>query len=140
MMVQSDNDIASDYIRRRTWTTTGKWALLTLILSVILTIVAFSTPNWIESDPRFYGSKMERVGLWVHCFRSLPDFSDPEHRKFFAGCRWIFDPFTEGYQDIRYYISPRKFFKFLIPYVLENFPLIFDHFSEGYQDIIFFSS
>ena len=134
MMVQSDNDIASDYNRRRTWTTTGKWGLLTLILSVVLTIVAFSTPNWIESDPRFYGSKMERVGLWVHCFRSLPDFSDPEHRKFFAGCRWIFDPFTEGYQDIRYYISPRKLFN--LQCLTERFfavcQMISDPFTEGY--------
>ena len=107
-MVQSDNDILSDNIRQRIWTTAGKWALLTLILSVVFTLVAFSTPNWIESDPRFYGSKMERVGLWVHCFRSLPDFNDPKNQKFFAGCRSIFDPFNEGYRDIRDYISPRK--------------------------------
>ncbi len=93
----------------KTWTTSGKCGLLGLLISVVFTFVAFATPNWIEGDPRIYGTKMERVGLWVHCFRSLPDFNDVTHQRFFAGCRWIFDPFTEGYSDLRYYLSPRKF-------------------------------
>jgi hypothetical protein len=78
--------------------------------AVVFTTVAFVTPNWVEGDPRFYGTKMERVGLWVHCFRSLPDYNDLRHQRFFAGCRWIFNPFTEGYEEIRNYLAPRKNF------------------------------
>ena len=51
---------------------------------------------------------MERVGLWVHCFRSLPDHHDLDNQRFFAGCRWIFNPFTEGYDRIRNFLTPRK--------------------------------
>ena len=52
--------------------------------------------------------KVERVGLWVHCFRSLPDHHDLDNQRFFAGCRWIFNPFTEGYDRIRNFLTPRK--------------------------------
>jgi hypothetical protein len=75
---------------------------------VVFTTLAFTTPNWLEGDPRFYGTKMEKLGLWVHCFRSLPDYNDLRHQRFFAGCRWIFNPFTEGYPEIRNYLAPRK--------------------------------
>jgi hypothetical protein len=75
----------------------------------VFTTLAFTTPNWLEGDPRFYGTKMNRVGLWVHCFRSLPDYNDLRHQRFFAGCRWIFNPFTEGYPEIRNYLAPRKY-------------------------------
>ena len=51
---------------------------------------------------------VERVGLWVHCFRSLPDHHDLDNQRFFAGCRWIFNPFTEGYDRIRNFLTPRK--------------------------------
>merc|ERR1719309_1178323 len=70
----------------------------------VLILLAFSTPNWLEADPRFYGTQFEKVGLWQHCFRSLPDYNDLRHQRFFVGCRWIFNPFTEGYAAIRPYI------------------------------------
>jgi hypothetical protein len=53
--------------------------LLQLIV-VVFTTLAFTTPNWLEGDPRFYGTKMEKLGLWVHCFRSLPDYNDLRHQ------------------------------------------------------------
>ncbi len=74
----------------------------------VFTFLAFSTPYWIEGDPRFYGTKVEKVGLWVHCFRSLPDYNDYFHQRYFAGCRWIFNPFTEGYDEIRDFLAPRE--------------------------------
>ncbi|KAJ8979169.1 hypothetical protein NQ317_018991 [Molorchus minor] len=51
-------------------------------------------------------AKLNRLGLWVHCFRSLADPHDPSFRRFFVGCRWIYDPFTTGYDEIRGYLVP----------------------------------
>ena len=31
------------------------------------------------------------------------------NQRFYAGCRWIFNPFTEGYAEIRTYIVPCKY-------------------------------
>lgn len=54
------------------------------------------------------GAAFNRLGLWHHCFRSLADPNDEYGRRFFAGCRWIFDPFTTGYDQIRGYLVPSK--------------------------------
>ena len=104
--------------RPRVLTTSGKCGLIGLAVAAVFTIAAFSTTNWIQSDPRIYGSKLDRLGLWVHCFRSLADHNDPSHQKFFAGCRWIFDPFTEGYPDLKNFLSPRKFWNWMETKVL----------------------
>ena len=71
---------------------------------------------------------MERVGLWVHCFRSLPDYNDLRHQRFFAGCRWIFNPFTEGYEEIRNYLAPRMIILIVI-FLFLLFTLYSDFFS-----------
>lgn len=47
-----------------------------------------------------------RLGLWNYCFRSLPDPLDQHQRRFFVGCRWVYDPFTTGYDKIRGYLLP----------------------------------
>ncbi len=47
----------------------GNWALICFVVVAVFTFLAFCTPHWIEGDPRFYGTKVEKVGLWVHCFR-----------------------------------------------------------------------
>ena len=93
---------------RKTFSKSGKCGLGLTLLALVFTIVAFATSNWIQSDPRIYGSKLDRMGLWAHCYRSLPDYNDPKYQKFFAGCRWIFDPFTEGYSELKNYLRPRK--------------------------------
>ena len=102
------DDILPDTNIDRERTLSGKWALAILCLAGFLTTIAFVAPNWLEADPRFYGNKVDKVGLWVHCFRSLPDYNDPLHQRRFAGCRWIFNPFTKGYGEIRNYLTPRK--------------------------------
>ena len=102
------DDILPDTNINRERTLTGKFALGTFVIVAVFITLSFCTPNWIEGDPRFYGTKVERVGLWVHCFRSLPDHHDLNNRRFFAGCRWIFNPFTEGYDRIRNFLTPRK--------------------------------
>ena len=86
-----DDDILPDTNIDRERTTTGRWAIFVFIVSATFMTVAMVSPNWIEADPRFYGTKVQRVGLWVHCFRSFPDYNDPEHQRFCA------DPFTPGY-------------------------------------------
>lgn len=47
-----------------------------------------------------------RLGLWSHCFRSLPDPLDQYQRRFFVGCRWVYDRFTTGYDKIRGFLLP----------------------------------
>lgn len=106
--IEDDDDILPDTNIDRERTTTGKFAIGAFLIAVAFMTVAMVTPNWIEGDPRFYGTKVERVGLWVHCFRSLPDYNDLRHQRYYAGCRWIFNPFTEGYDQIRNYLAPRK--------------------------------
>lgn len=89
-------------------TLSGRVAIGIFVLAAILILIAFSTPYWLESDPRIVGSKFEKLGLWTHCFRSLPHPYDPALREFYVGCRWIFDPFTTGYSEIRGFLVPRK--------------------------------
>ena len=74
----------------------------------LFVLIGFFTTSWIVSDQRLTGEKLERFGLWVHCFRSLPDPNDVNVRRFFVGCRWIFDPFTRGYNEIRGFLVPGK--------------------------------
>ena len=89
-------------------TLTGHWALFVLFVAFTFVTVAFVSPSWLAGDERIYQTKLEKLGLWVHCFRSLPDYNDYTHVRYFAGCRWIFNPFTEGYAEIRNYLAPRK--------------------------------
>ena len=102
------DDLLPDTNIDRERTLTGKWALFVFVISVGFTTLAFVTPNWIEGDPKFYGTKVERFGLWVHCLRSLPDAYDYNHQKYYAGCRWLFNPFTEGYREMQNILAPRK--------------------------------
>ena len=106
--VEEHDDILPDTNIDRERTISGKWALGIFVIAIGFTILAFVTPNWLEGDPRLYGTKVERVGLWVHCLRSLPDYNDHFHQRYFAGCRWIFNPFTKGYTEIRNYLAPRE--------------------------------
>jgi len=54
----------------------------------------------------YLGAKLDRFGLWTHCFRSLADPNDPAEQRFFVGCHWIFDPFTKGYDEIKEFLLP----------------------------------
>jgi len=109
MMKEDNLDILPDTNTERERTTTGNFALALGFVGVVFILTAFVTPNWLEGDPRFYGTKFEKLGLWSHCFRSLPDYNDITNTRFYAGCRWIFNPFTEGYDQIRYMLVPPFF-------------------------------
>lgn len=76
------------------------------VLTFVAVVVAFATPFWLVSDYRITGAKLDKLGLWVHCFRSLPDVNDDSMRRFFVGCRWVYDPFTTGYDEIRGFLLP----------------------------------
>lgn len=84
----------------------GNVAVGFFVLGLVFVIIAFATPSWLVSDYRITGAKLDRFGLWTHCFRSLPDQQDLNQRRFFVGCRWIYDPFTTGYDQIRGYLLP----------------------------------
>ena len=104
-----EDDILPDSRTDRERTTTGRWALALGFVGAVFITLAFVTPNWLEADPRFYGTQFQKLGLWSHCFRSYPDYNDLTNTRFYAGCRWIFNPFTEGYDQIRYLLVPREF-------------------------------
>lgn len=106
-------------MKRRTLS--GSCGIGIFFISFICVFIAFATPNWIVSDYRITGAKLDRVGLWTHCFRSLADPNDDYNRRFFVGCRWVFDPFTTGYDEIRGFLIPRRFPQFKLWFSLSNF-------------------
>ncbi|XP_073837614.1 claudin family member sinuous [Musca autumnalis] len=96
--------IPSVNMKRRTLS--GSCGVGFFVLAFGFIAIAFATPSWLVSDYRITGAKLERLGLWVHCFRSLPDVNDDSQRRFFVGCRWVYDPFTTGYDEIRGFLLP----------------------------------
>lgn len=98
-------------MKRRTLS--GSCAIGLFMIAFICVFIAFITPSWIVSDYRITGAKLDRLGLWTHCFRSLSDPNDDYNRRFFVGCRWVFDPFTTGYDEIRGFLIPRKYQPFI---------------------------
>lgn len=84
----------------------GNVAVGVYVLALISIVIAFFSASWLVSDYRITGARLDRLGLWTHCFRSLPDIQDEYQRRFFVGCRWIFDPFTTGYDQIRGFLMP----------------------------------
>lgn len=97
------------YRKMKRRTLSGSCAIGLFMIAFICVFLAFVTPSWIVSDYRITGAKLDRLGLWTHCFRSLADPNDDYNRRFFVGCRWVFDPFTTGYDEIRGFLIPRKF-------------------------------
>ncbi|BFF97469.1 uncharacterized protein DMAD_05875 [Drosophila madeirensis] len=91
-------------MKRRTLS--GSCGVGVFIFAFAFIAIAFATPSWLVSDYRITGAKLDRLGLWVHCFRSLPDVNDDSQRRFFVGCRWVYDPFTTGYDEIRGFLLP----------------------------------
>lgn len=91
-------------MKRRTLA--GSCGVAVFIFAFAFIAIAFATPSWLVSDYRITGAKLDRLGLWVHCFRSLPDVNDDSQRRFFVGCRWVYDPFTKGYDEIRGFLLP----------------------------------
>ncbi|XP_037922264.1 uncharacterized protein LOC119658716 isoform X2 [Hermetia illucens] len=91
-------------MKRRTLA--GNCGVGVFVIALVAVVLAFGTHSWLVSDYRITGAKLDKLGLWVHCFRSLPDVNDDSQRRFFVGCRWIYDPFTTGYDEIRGFLLP----------------------------------
>lgn len=60
------------------------------VVSFLLILIAFSTPNWLESDNVLRHPKFQRIGLWEVCF---VNFSEPHYwyDTTFDSCWWIFE-------------------------------------------------
>ncbi|XP_068086505.1 uncharacterized protein sinu isoform X2 [Anabrus simplex] len=84
----------------------GNCGIGVFVLALVCVVVAFCAPAWLVSDYRITGAKLERLGLWSHCFRSLNQPNDDRFKRFFVGCRWVYDPFTTGYDEIRGFLMP----------------------------------
>lgn len=84
----------------------GQCGIGVFVIALVCVVVAFCAPAWLVSDYRITGAKMERLGLWSHCFRSLESPNDEYLSRFFVGCRWVYDPFTTGYDEIRGFLLP----------------------------------
>lgn len=97
-------------MKRRTLA--GNCGVGIFVIALVTVCVAFATPSWLVSDYRITGAKLDRLGLWTHCFRSLPDVNDDYQRRFFVGCRWVYDPFTTGYDEIRGFLIPGEWSSF----------------------------
>lgn len=95
-------------IQSKIRSTAAKIALPLFFVTVVCISIAFSTTHWLENWSKYYGDKFDKLGLWVHCFRSLPDPHDTLHLRYFTGCRWVFNPFTAGYAEMRDFLMPRN--------------------------------
>lgn len=122
-------------MKRRTLA--GNCGVAVFAIAFITVVVAFTTPSWLVSDYRITGAKLDRLGLWVHCFRSLPDVNDDYQRRFFVGCRWVYDPFTTGYDEIRGFLIPRKFNLLLLNNVHLLIPFNFDSFHDYHTILLY---
>lgn len=97
-----------DWSEMKKRTLSGNTGIGIFVVAFVCIAVAFCSPNWLVSDYRITGAKLDKLGLWTHCFKSLPDPQDEFQRRFFVGCRWVYDPFTTGYYEIRDFLLPRK--------------------------------
>lgn len=69
---------------------TGLVATICTGVAFILILIAFTTPNWLETDGKLKDPKFVRIGLWQVCFQG---FEDPYHLydTKFNSCWWVFE-------------------------------------------------
>lgn len=49
----------------------GNWGVGVFVIALVTTFVAFCSPSWLVSDYRITGAKLDKIGLWTHCFRYI---------------------------------------------------------------------
>lgn len=71
-------------------TRTGKAAAICTAVAFVLVVIAFTTPNWLETDGKLDNPQFVKIGLWQVCFKG---FQDPRHLydTRFYGCWWVFE-------------------------------------------------
>ncbi|XP_043495404.1 uncharacterized protein LOC122519780 [Polistes fuscatus] len=85
----------------------GNVGIGVFLLAFLFVCIAFGTPAWLVSDYRITSAQLDKLGLWSHCFRSLPNPREADApTRYFVGCRWVYDPFTKGYSEIRGFLLP----------------------------------
>lgn len=68
-------------------------------------LLAFVTPNWLETDGQLENPKFVKIGLWQVCFRGFEDTRHWYDTKFY-GCWWVFE---EEYYIIHNILLPGFF-------------------------------
>ncbi|XP_043476492.1 uncharacterized protein LOC122507701 [Leptopilina heterotoma] len=86
-------------------TRTGKVAIGLTMVGFIFVLIAFTTPNWLQTDGKLDSPKFRKIGLWQVCFE---DFMDTQHLydTKFNNCWWVFE---EEYYILHDILLPRFF-------------------------------
>ncbi|KAK6168197.1 hypothetical protein SNE40_022073 [Patella caerulea] len=82
-------------------TLVGIFGLIFTILAFICLLVAFATPNWIESF-KDRSREFVKMGLWEACFDDWTYYKDYLGKRY-QGCWWIF---SFEYRPIWSYLNP----------------------------------
>ncbi|XP_015517582.2 uncharacterized protein LOC107222650 [Neodiprion lecontei] len=75
----------------------GKCAVLCTAIGFITLLIAFTTPNWIETDGTLERPKLVKIGLWQVCFQGPQDMKHFFESTRSYGCFWVFE---DLYYDI----------------------------------------
>jgi len=70
--------------------TVRKNAIAISIIGILLIVIAFSTPCWLENDMQGAVKRFSRMGLWEICVYNFHDYMYLYDRVF-QGCLWIPD-------------------------------------------------
>lgn len=62
----------------------GNCAVSVFVIALVTTFVAFCSPSWLVSDYRITGAKLDKIGLWTHCFRCVS--RSPRKEREFSIC------------------------------------------------------
>lgn len=84
-------------------------AVFLIFLTIIVVIVSFSTPSWLEADGKNPHQNFHKIGLWEICYnREYSDYNDYHYQSSrnryeygLSACKWIFD---EDYYYFRDFI------------------------------------
>ncbi|KAL0281487.1 UNVERIFIED_CONTAM: hypothetical protein PYX00_002461 [Menopon gallinae] len=83
----------------------GKVATVCTAVAFLFVLIAFVSPNWLETDGELENPKFIKIGLWQVCFEN---YEEPRHwyDKKFSGCWWVFE---EDYYIIHHILLPSFF-------------------------------
>ncbi|XP_012261648.2 uncharacterized protein LOC105689310 [Athalia rosae] len=87
-------------------TKTGKGAAICTGIAFVLVVIAFTTPNWLETDGKLEKPKFVKIGLWQVCFQGIQDTRHFYDDTRFYGCWWVFE---EEYYIIHDIVLPDFF-------------------------------
>ncbi|XP_015585785.1 uncharacterized protein LOC107263283 [Cephus cinctus] len=68
----------------------GKIAAASTAVAFLLIVIAFTTPNWLQTDGKLENPQFNKIGLWQVCFQGIEDTHHFYDTKF-VGCWWVFE-------------------------------------------------